>query len=391
MTSRERVHAAITFREPDRVPIDHGGVVTGMHEVAYRNLLDHLGIQDQIVIYDGVQRLARVCDRVLDLLGVDTRYLLASPPSFWRYRENPDGSWVDEFGTGYERSEYYCDYLHPVLAKATREDLRRYRFPDPGDPARFEGLAERAAGLYEGTGYALVGGNIATLFYHGWVLRGMEQFMVDLISDRPFADELMDRIVDWHLAFMDRYLDEIGDYIEYQWVGDDWGVQHGQLISTAMFREVVAPRFKKLIDFIKSRTAARVCYHTCGSTAWVMEDLIDLGVDIVHPLQANADGNDPVALKRDFGGRMVFHGNTDNQGVFHRDVKEVTADALYRLRRLAPGGGYLFSSGHNIQANMPPENILALYAAAREYGAYPIDTVRIDGELERLRAFCRWR
>ncbi|MFW6181509.1 MAG: uroporphyrinogen decarboxylase family protein, partial [Spirochaetota bacterium] len=289
------------------------------------------------------------------------------------------------FGTGYARSRYYCDYLRPVLAGATMADLRRYRFPDPADPARFEGLAERAAGLYEDTGYALVGGTLPCLFYHGWVLRGMEQFMVDLLADPAFAGELMDRITDWHLAFMDRYLDAVGPYISYQWVGDDWGVQHGQLISTAMFREVVAPRFERIIGFIKSRTAARVCYHTCGSTAWVIQDLIDLGVDIVHPLQANADGNDPVSLKREFGGRIVFHGNTDNQGVFHRSAEEVTADALYRLRHLAPGGGYIFSSGHNIQANMPPENILALYAAAREYGTYPIDTGRIDRELERLR------
>jgi uroporphyrinogen decarboxylase len=376
--------AALDFREPDRVPIDNGGVVTGMHEVAYRNLLEYLGIEDEIVIYDGVQRLALVCEQVLRELGVDTRYIMANPPSFWKYRENPDGSWVDEFGSGYVRSEYYCDYLHPVLANATLEDLKRYRFPDPRDQARFEGLKEKAEGQYNNTGYALVGSQLPNLFYTGWVLRGMEQFMVDVVTDRAFADELMDRIVDWHIAFMDRYLDEIGDYIEYQWVGDDWGVQHGQLISTAMFREVVAPRFRKIIDFIKSKTRAKVCYHTCGSTAWVMEDLIDLGVDIVQPLQANADGNDPVSLKREFGGRMVFHGNTDNQGTFHRSREEVIADALYRLRHLAPGGGYIFSSGHNIQANMPPENILALFETARTYGTCPIDTDRIDAELERL-------
>jgi uroporphyrinogen decarboxylase len=385
MTHRERVKTALDHREPDRVPIDNGGGVSGMHEVAYRNLLDHLGMKDDISIYDPVQRLARVKDEVLDLLGVDTRYLFANAPSFWAFEEREDGSWVDEFGTGYERSEYYCDYTHPVLAQASMEDLRRYRFPDPRDAGRFEGLGERARDLYKKTDFALVGGNIQALFYIGWVLRGMEQFMMDVVINTEFANYLMDRIVEWHLAFLDEYLSEIGEYIEYHWIGDDWGVQQGQLISLEMFRDMVGPRFREMISFIKSKTEARVIYHTCGATAWIIEDLIDLGVDIVGPLQANAAGNqDPAKLKKAFGGRIAFHGNTNNQGVFHRGKNEVVADALYRLRHLAPGGGYIFSSGHNIQANVPPENILALFGTAREFGTYPIDVERIEAEIEKV-------
>jgi len=386
MTHRERIKAAVNHREPDRVPIDNGGVVSGMHEIAYRNLLNYLGITDKIVIYDAVQRLARVKDEVLDLLGVDTRYLYANPPSFWKFEENQDGSWVDEFGTGYERSEYYCDYLHPVLADATFEDIKRYKFPDPRDSARFEGLRERAQNLYEKTDYALISGNLQAVYYICWVLRGMEQFMVDTVINRECAEYLLDRVLDWNMAFVDEYLSAIGDFIEYHWVGDDWGVQNGPLVSPKMFKELVAPRFRKMIDFVKSKTDAKVIYHTCGSTDWVMEDLIEIGVDIVQPLQANATGNeDPARLKKMFGDRMVFHGNTNNQGVFHKSKNEVIADVLYRIRYLAPGGGYIFSSGHNIQANMPPENILALFDTAKEYGTYPIDTERINAELERCK------
>ena len=387
MTHRERIRNAINFREPDRVPIDNGGGVSGMHEVAYRNLLQHLGMEDEIRIYDAVQRLAVVKDDVLDMLGVDTRYLFANPPSFWSFEEKPDGSWVDEFGTGYERSEYYCDYSQPVLADAGLEDLKRYTFPDPRDAARFEGLNERARELYDKTDYALIGGNIQALFYIGWVLRGMEQFMMDIVINREFADYMMDKIVEWHLEFLDCFLTEIGEYIEYHWIGDDWGVQNGPLISLDMFRDMVVPRFKQIIDFIKSKTKAKVIYHTCGATRWVMEDLIDMGVDIVQPLQANAAGNqDPSKLKKDFGGRIAFHGNTDNQGRFHLGRDAVVADALYRIRHLAPGGGYIFSSGHNIQANMPPENILALFETAREFGTYPIDVERIDEELDSVKS-----
>ena len=387
MTHRERIRIALNHEEPDRLPIDNGGVVSGMHEVAYRNLLDYLGMEDTITIYDGVQRLALVKDEILDLLGVDTRYLFANAPSFWKYEEHADGSWADEFGTGYVRSEYYCDYLAPVLKNATMKDLKAYTFPDPKDTARFEGLRDKAQNLYDNTDYALVGGNISALYYIGWVLRGMEQFLMDVMLNREFSDYLMDKIVEWNISFLDSYLSEIGDYIEYQWIGDDWGVQDGPLISPGMFRDTVAPRFKKIIDFIKTKTSAKVIYHTCGATYWVIQDLIDMGVDIVQPLQANAAGNeDAERLKRDFGGKICFHGNTNNQGVFHRSKEEVVADALYRIKHLSPGGGYIFSSGHNIQPNMPPENILALFNTAREFGRYPLDIEGIDEKLARLKA-----
>ncbi len=385
MTGRERIRKAINHVEPDRVPIDNGGVVSGMHEVAYRNLLDHLGMEDEITIYDPVQRLAFVKDELLVRLGVDTRYVFANPPSFWKWEEKKDGSWVDEFGTGYERSELYSDFIYPVLRNATLRELKAYKFPNPKDPGRFSGLRERGRELYEKADCAIIGGNTPSLFYLAWVLRGMEKFLTDIAMNIDFANYLMDRIVDWNITFLEGYLTEIGGYVEYQWIGDDWGIQHGPLISPEMFRKMVVPRFKKLIDHIKSKTKAKVIYHTCGATYWVMEDLIEMGVDIVQPLQANAAGNeDPARLKRDFGKRMVFHGNTNNQGVFHKTKKEVIADALYRIRHLAPGGGYIFSSGHNIQANMPPENILALFDTAKEYGTYPIDIERIDEKLERL-------
>jgi len=121
--------------------------------------------------------------------------------------------------------------------------------------------------------------------------------MMDILINKEFANYLMDKIVDWDIALLDGILTEIGDYIEYQWIGDDWGVQHGPLISLEMFRDIVAPRFKRIIDFIKSKTRAKVIYHTCDYTYFIMEDMIEIGVDIVQPLQANADRNeDPQRL-----------------------------------------------------------------------------------------------
>jgi uroporphyrinogen decarboxylase len=385
MNPRERIRKAINFEEPDRVPIDNNGFVSGMHEGAYRNLLEYLGMDDEIVIYDPVQRLATVKEEVLDLLGVDTRYLFANTPSSWKYEENPDGSWVDEFGSGYKRCGHYCDFVDPILKNATLEDLKRYQFPNPKDPARFEGLREKARQLYEKTDYALVGGNLVTLYYHSWILRGIERFTQDVILDVDFANYMMDKIVDWDLEFLDGYLSQIGEFIEYQWLGDDWGIQRGPFISPKMFRETIIPRLEKTIQFIRTKTKAKIIYHTCGSTYWMLDDLVDVGIDMVQPLQANAEGNeDTERLKRASAGRIVLHGNTNNQGVFHKTREEVVADALYRIKYLAPGGGYIFSSGHNIQPNMPPENIKALFDTAMEYGRYPIDADEIDQRLNDL-------
>ena len=385
MTHRERLQYAIEYKEADRVPIDNNGLVTGMHETAYKNLLTYLQIEDEIEITDPVQRLALVRQDLRDFLGVDTYYLFPKPPSFWNYSPADDGSWVDEFGTYYEPCGYYTEFVKPVLAEADFEEIKNYRFPDPEDDARFEGLREEAKKLYEKTGYALVGGQLPTIYYTAWVLRGMQKFLEDTLAEPQIAEYLMDKIMDYHMRLIDKFLSEVGEYIEMQWVGDDWGLQHGTFLSPKMMKESIVPRFKKIIDFIKTKTKANIIYHSCGVTYDLLEDFLEMGVDIIQPVQANATGNeDAERLKRDYGNRIVFHGNTNNQGVFHKTKEEVMADALYRIRELAPGGGYIFSSGHNIQANMPPENILTLFNTAKEYGTYPIDTKKIDAKLKEL-------
>jgi uroporphyrinogen decarboxylase len=369
MTSRERVRLAINFKEADRIPIDWGcSVVSGIHEAAYRNLLDYLGWEEDIIISDPVQRLALPSERMLQYLGVDTRYIFANPPSTWEYRVNEDGSWVDEFGTLYLRTEYYCDFRkYPLEDAETIEDLKVFKLPDPEDPARFKGLREKAKWLYENTDYAIVAGSYPSLYYTAWVLRGYQNFMLDTAADEKFANYILDMIMDWYTAYMGRYLEEIGDYIDIMWSGDDWGDQHGPLINPKEFRKNVVPRFKKIISFMKSKSSAKMSYHCCGSVTWCLDDLYDFGVDIIQPLQANAyDMSDSKRLKQMTYGKLVLHGGLDNQGVFHKSKKEVQESTAQKIRDFKPGGGYLFASGHNIQANCPPENILGLFETYRE-------------------------
>jgi uroporphyrinogen decarboxylase len=201
--------------------------------------------------------------------------------------------------------------------------------------------------------------------------------------DPRLSTYLIDKIADWVIAWYEGYINKIGKYIDVFWIADDWGCQSGPIISPEYFRKEIVPRFKKIISFVKTKTDAKCCYHSCGSVYWCLEDMIKMGVDIVQPLQANARDNDIARVKKEFGKKLSFHGGTNNQGVFHKNIHAMSIDTLKRIRVLSPGGGYIFSSGHNIQPNMPPENILRLFELCRVFGRYPVNMEAIEAEITR--------
>ena len=306
-------------------------------------------------------------------------------PTSWRYAENPDGTWKDEFGTTYKRLGLYADNVDPVLKGKSFAEVKAYKFPDPTDPSRFMGLREKARALYSSTDFALVSGAMLSFDYIRWVFRGLEDATADLLEDPRLAEYQMDAIVDWMIAFGGGILDAVGDVIEFFWVGDDWGAQGGPFYSPRMFRKFFKPRIARLIGAMKKKTKAKCAYHCCGSVRWAIPDLLEAGVDILHPLQPGAEGNaDTAGIKSEFGDKLSFHGGTNNQGLFHGGLNAVERDTLKRLRDLAPGGGYVFSSGHNIQANMPAVNIKLLFSVCRHHGRYPIDRAAIDARISEL-------
>jgi len=390
MTSRERLRLALEHKEPDRVPVDNNGIVSNIHEVAYKNLIDYLGLKEEIVILDPVQRIVLASEDVLRTLGVDTRYIYPNAPSWWRYEESGDGTWIDEFGAKYKRVGFYADCVDSPLKGKSLEEVKSYKLPDPTHASRFTGLKEKAKSLYESTDYALVSGAMICVDYLRWMIRGLEDSLMDLSANPDITDYLLDSIVDWMTAFGGALLEEIGEYIEFFWVGDDWGMQQGPFYSPEAFRRIFKPRLAKLIEHLKTKTKAKCAYHCCGSVYWVIEDMIEIGVDILHPIQPSASGNEDTAkIKREFGDRICFHGGTNNQSLFHGNLIDLQVDTLERIKDLAPGGGYIFSSGHNIQANCPPENIIGLFDVAKRFGKYPIDFEMVDKEIERLRALKR--
>ena len=387
MNSRERVMTVLRHEPPDRVPVDLGSTaVSGIHQRANDGLKALLGIEADEPVHDVVQGLVVPDERILQRFGVDLRRVALRPPSN-ASAVLPSGSedtYCDEWGMRRRRTDLYWEIVAHPLADAKVEDLRHYPFgspfgvaqgkaqgrpwPNPHDPCRVAGLAEEARRLYRETDYALVadflGGGI---FEQALWMRGFERFMMDMISDEPFATALLDTLLELYIEFYAVYLEAVGPYVQIVALGDDLGMQTGPLISPELYRRLIKPRHKELYDFIHSRTEAKILHHTCGSVLLFVQDLIDVGVDILNPIQTSAQGMDPAALKREFGERLIFHGGIDVQQILPFVTPErVREEVRHIVATLGQGGGYIFAPSHNIQADVPPENIVAMYETIQE-------------------------
>ncbi len=382
MTSRERLLAALDHRVPDRVPIDLGGNQTGIHRVAYENLLARLGLHETIAIMDLVQQLARPSEAVLERLGVDTRYVAAGAPDSFKggvvRRERGGRMWEDfedEFGVVWSRPDdapNYFDISHSPLAGLSLEQIRDYPFPDGGDPSRFAGLRERALRLRRETPYAVVAGISGVVYEICWYMRGLENLFIDMVERPEVLETIIDRTLRYWLDWFRGFLDEAGDVVDVIMIGDDLTGQDGPLFQPRVYRSIVKPRQKALVTYIKSRTKAKIWYHSCGSILPYIPDLLDNGIDALNPVQITARGMDPAGLKARFGDRLTFWGGAVNtQKTLPRGTPaEVREEVRRNLAAFMPGGGYVFANVHNIQADVPPDNVLALFDAAREFGVY---------------------
>lgn len=376
MSSRERFRTVLNHREPDRVPIDVGqDLHNGLHEVAYRNLLEYLEEDDEIRLLCPIQHLAVCKESVLNRLHSDTKYIFAGPGSNYEFKKNEDGSWQDEWGVKRKSCGLYDESFDWPLKNCTLNKAKRYKMPNPCDPQRFKGLKERAAEMYNNTEYALIAGSPASFFYITAELIGFQEYMELLALEPSVIEALVDKLLEWNMDFFDRYLDSIGEYIEMIWIGDDWGTQMGPIMSPKIFRDIFMKRYRVFTKFIKKKANVKIALHSCGSVLWALEDLIEAGIEVIHPLQPTAaDMGDSKRIKEMFGDRLVFYSNLSNQTIIPRGTpKQVEQEVREKIKYLAPGGGYIVSAGHNIQADVPPENIVSLFDSAYKYGKYPID------------------
>ena len=378
MTSgRDRIRAALDHRETDLLPYDLGGTrVTGIHVRAYARLREALGLERrEPKVADLTQQLAEVEPDVLDALGCDVRNVAPRGASTYRREYHEDGThrwYIDEWGVGrripLNDGLYYDSFAPPLAGEPDDATIDRFAWPDPADPGRYEGVADEAR-RYAAEGRAVHAGSICGGLTEGlFKMRGFEDGYMDLAAEPARARRVMGKILEIKLGYWERMLPLLGDSVDIVGEADDLGGQARPLFSPATYRELVKPLHRELFDFLHARTSAKVFFHTCGAVRELIPDLIEIGVDILNPVQVSATGMETGALKRDFGRDIVFWGGgVDTQKVLSRGTPdEVRAEVRRRIADLAPGGGFVFATVHNIQPDVPAENILAMHAEVRE-------------------------
>jgi uroporphyrinogen decarboxylase len=378
MTPRERVLAACDHREPDRLPIDFGGRVTSIHLFAEREVKRLLGLEGgEEVVRSYMTYTVEPDPRLVERFGRDNTPFSTGPAAgFETVIDWQSLTYADEWGIFYRQPPggYYFDPVgHPLASVETPADLDRYAWPDPTDPGRIAHLIEplrvaRAAG--ERTAMLSVGG-LQGIWLQPQFLRGMEAGLLDLALNRPLAEALAERMTEWYEAFFDAHLAVIGADLDFIHIEGDLGDQSGPLFSPRDFRSIFKPRLRRVIDAIKRRSNARIWLHSCGSVYWAIPDLIDVGVEVLNPIQVNAAEMDTARLKREFGRDLTFWGaGCDPMVLQFGTAADVDTEVRQRIADLAPGGGFVFAPIHNIQANVPAENVVAMFDAARRYGGY---------------------
>jgi len=382
MNARERVMLALNHQEPDRIPIDLGGsICSSVHKDAYIELKKHLGMDlEEIQMVDYVQQLPYLDEALLECFGVDFRMVqlpAATAPDLNIFEEGDYYAFIDRWGSKLHMPKdggLYFDWVDFPIKEATMEALENYTWPRPDPPEYNARLREQAEYLYEKTDYALVGSAIigGGIFEQPARTMGLEDFFMALVTEPRFADRMMDQITEIYIESCNNYLEQVGEYLHVFTYWDDVSGQDGWLISPDIYRKIVKPKQRRLLEAIKRKTKAKVYYHGCGAVYDLIPDLIELGFDILNPVQVSARGMDTRRLKEEYGKEIVFWGGgVDTQRVLPFGKPEEVADEVKRrIDDLAPGGGFVFAAVHNIQALVPPENVVTMFETALEYGRY---------------------
>lgn len=397
LPSRERVVKAIRHEEADRIPIDFGGMAsTGIMAIAYAKLKAYLRITGgDIRVFDIGQQLAEVEPEILTRFGVDVISLENSlgeeQPGFWQPWKLPDGTachvpagidlrpdeenggWlIWENGIPAQRmspdSLYFRQIFHPLAELTTPEELLAVPRPVISDEElRF--LEMRAKTLYENTEFAIMANFGGSIHEAGQSLRGWGQFMMDLATGGAFIEDLIGGIVEAQLTNLALYVEAVGDYVQIIQFGDDLGTQDRPQMSRKMYQRYLKPGHQQLYQYVHQNSDCAVFLHSCGSIYPLIPDLIEAGVDILNPVQTSAANMDPEKLKAEFGDQITFWGGgCDTQQVLpNATPEEIENHVAKRAAIFAPGGGFVFNQVHNIQANVPPENIVAMFDAAMKF------------------------
>ena len=379
LTHRERVLMALNHQEPDRVPVDLGSTTaTSIFADVYAALKAHLGLAlDKPIQYEYPHtEVVRVDEEIVSRFEGDALPIQLTETNISHYADRglPDGGYIDEYGVLFERpaaSPYAVVKRAPFEGTPDAAKIARHPWPDPKDPKRIAGLKSRARHLRETTDRALVVGLPGRFLSFGQNLCGYANWMTYLATEPKFVDALMDKALEIQAGICVQVLDELGEDVDVVMFADDLGTQQNLQISPRLYRAVIKPRQKLLFALVKSHTRARIFLHSDGAIASILPDLVQVGVDIINPVQPTCAGMDTAMLKREFGRDISFWGSIDTQRVLpFGTIAEVADEVRRRIDHLAPGGSFVLAAVHNIQPEVPPQNVAAMFDAALEYGQY---------------------
>jgi uroporphyrinogen decarboxylase len=385
MNSRERLLQAVNHNEPDRIPYDLGSTqLTGISITAYKNLRNYLGLpEEEVFSSDVIQQLAAPGEDFLEKFQVDTRGLfpktshnhyhpsqMAEEDEHWYYK--------DEWGLGFRCPKvngYWYSLIESPLENLdpTPETIDRYIWPKAADESRITGLKQLATRYHEQGKAVVIKGICAGVFEMCQRLRGMENALIDFLLYPEMNERLMGKIADLKIEFWEMALADLANDVDVIIEADDYGTQESQLISPEQFRMYYKPHINRILQTIKKHAPeSKVFFHSCGNVRPIIPDFIEMGVDILNPVHINAEGMDPFGLKKDFGKDITFWGGgVETQDILPNGKPEQVADNVKRnIDALAPGGGFVFNTVHNILSEVPPENIMAMWKTLREYGIY---------------------
>lgn len=374
----ERVSTALNHQEPDRVPAALGGGPYGIVDELYFKLLDYFDLGEPGAPFRTGHTISYMDDRLFEQLGIDTRYVWpgASPSSPSSPTDDPD-IFLDGYGQPWKRALPYYYPTEGILAGATIDQIdETVTWPDASELLWTVGVRERARLLKEDTDFFVVARMVTS---HGPYmtacgLRGTEQYLIDMAMDPEFAHALIERVTDAIDGLLNIYLDACGAYIDMiELPGDDYASNLNLIVSPNMFREFIKPALSRLVTTVKEyRDDIKVMLHSDGLIEKLLPDFIDIGIDVVHPLEP-VPAMDQTRVKREYGEDLAFLGTIDITHAMPGSQEDVIEEVKTRIKQFAPGGGYVLAPSNHLQADVPPENVATLFNAARQYGRYPID------------------
>ena len=383
MTSRQRVHTALTHEEPDTVPLALGGGPYGLVDDLYLRLVDHLGLGAPVSPFRSGHNISYMDDRLLGKLGTDLRYcwpgLMPNSP----VNPGPDeNTFYDSYGQVWKRALPYYYSGDGLLEEATSiNDIERLvRWPDPSDPRWMVGVTERARELRENTDYFIVMRMVASHgpFQTACDLRGTENFLKDLVRDPEFVQTLLEKVTTVLEKLIKQAMLAGGTYFDMiELPGDDYAGNTNIMISPVMFRKFIKPCLVRLVKVVKEHNPnTKVMLHSDGAITALLPDIIDLGVDVIHPLEP-LPATDLAAVKEKFGKQVTFLGGIDISHAMPGSCDDAITETKHRISQLAPSGGYILAPSNHLQADVPAENVVTLFETAHQFGKYPIQVTEV--------------